>query len=127
MRSLVVIVLMGMACREPGTARLEVQFDPACEAATHFDAYLVRGIACSGCSCGLCTCDGDNCIFACPDCEIDMLGSVVVDPSISGAHAAIYLFYADGRLVSSACADLVLGPDGTDDMNQVVEATCCPS
>jgi hypothetical protein len=127
------VVAVAAACREPGTARIEVMLDPAaCPAyanATHVHVYLLQGATCAACTCGSCfdACNDATCVAGCPDgaCPIDELGSIRIDSARPGVQAAILDFFAGADVVASACADLDLAEDGTDDVDITAEGTCC--
>ena len=136
MKAALIAGLVLLACKDPGTAAIDIQFGQCTgrDAATNVRVYLIADATCASCQCGNCfdACATDNCTIACDgnDCSTDALeAGLTLDPPGSGLYATIFEYtYQQGnvrRIGASACAELVLDADGTKDLMFEAETACC--
>lgn len=141
-RSLALVFAVAVGCKIRGQAEISLVF-PESLVCTPFEdtevsAYiLANAAACNSCQCGACfdSCQTDNCVEGCGGgtCTLDDLArGISIEPPSGGLYTVIFDFsrvdeLGVRRLIASACAEVVVEDDGTEDKVATAVGVCCGS
>lgn len=138
MRWLTLLVCLGvLGCKSQGTGTVDIDFGTCTgrDMATEVRVYLIAGGTCAGCECGGCfdLCNQGNCTLVCEggNCSVaEVESGLSFEPPEPGLYAVLFDYSYPGPdgvalLGASACAEVVVDADGTDDFSVTAQTACC--
>jgi len=131
-RAVMAVAVAVAACKEAGTIAIEVDLpdDGTCAAGAEVIVYAIPGAVCGEVACSkyVDACD-DGCVVACADgCPLEELSAALALTPPPGRYALVIDYYdAGGTPVATACAQLTVDADGTDDVELIADGVCCTS